>query len=256
MIKLIISLLAIIPFFANAEVKLPKDMGTYFNKNHSSCFLIKRVGGLKVQSFNMKQCDLRNEPYSTFKILNSLIGLETAAINSLTIIPWDKKKKFLKAWEKDHTLKSAIKNSVVPFYQELARRINLNRMQKYINLVDYGNKKVGDRIDRFWLDGPIQISASEQLNFIEKLYRNQLPFKKEHQSFVKEILINEKGPSRILSGKTGSKYKKGHFVFGWFVGHVRKGKDQYVFVINSKGQGESGSRLKSVAISILQDMGL
>ena len=227
---------------------------------------IAKIKGLKLEKANFSfVCNdlshlsdyVKQIDSSTFKILNSLIALETGVVDdSKTIIPWDGKKKFVKSWERDHNIETAIKHSVVPFYQEIARRIGKNRMQEYVKLAKYGNQNIGNSIDRFWLDGPIKISGYEQLNFIEDLYLGKLPFKKKHQDFVKKILIQNEVGNRIFSGKTGSSFKNGKFVFGWFVGHLKKGNDQYVFVINSKGDGESGHKLKEVVIKILQNMNL
>ncbi|MCB9095544.1 MAG: class D beta-lactamase [Halobacteriovoraceae bacterium] len=218
--------------------------------------MIKELNSEKVETYNSGQCKKRWQPFSTYKILNSLIALETGVVDRNSVIPWDGKKKFIKDWEKDHSLSSAIKYSVVPFYQEVARRIGLERMKKYVELADYGNKNIGKIVDRFWLDGPIEISAYEQLNFIDRLYQNKLPFKKENQEYVQEIIIQENDKGRIFSGKTGSSFKQGKFVFGWFVGYLKSKGKEYVFVINSEGEGESGGKLKEVARKILIAMGL
>lgn len=248
--------LLVLTFVDSSFAALPKNIDSFFNDSHPSCFLLKKINEPKIYSYNEKQCRVRVEPFSTFKILNSLIALETGVVDSKTVIPWDKKKKFLKVWEKDHNLKSAIKYSVVPFYQEIARRIGKERMNKYVQLAKYGNTNIGNRIDRFWLDGPIKISAFEQLEFIERLYLNNLPFKKKNQQFVRDIIIQSNINNRILSGKTGSRFRDGSFNFGWFVGHIKKGKDQYVFVINSKGKGEAGHKLKKIAEKVLQEMNI
>ena len=55
----------------------------------------------------------------------------------------------------------------------------------------------------FWLDGALRISAMEQVDFLRKLYRNELPFKVEHQRLVKDIMIVEAGRDWILRAKTG-----------------------------------------------------
>ena len=65
-------------------------------------------------------------------------------------------------------LRKAIAISNVPIYQELARRIGLERMKHYLKSFEYGNTDTGEIIDRFWLDGPLEISALEQVNFLKK----------------------------------------------------------------------------------------
>src|SRR5438046_4315806 len=84
-------------------------------------------------------------PASTFKIPNSLIALETGVVADpdKDVFEWDGIKRDIAAWNSDHTLRSAIAASVVPVYQEIARRIGLERMQHYVDLLDYGNHDIG-----------------------------------------------------------------------------------------------------------------
>src|SRR3954463_3880174 len=80
-------------------------------------------------------------PASTFKIPNSLIALETGVVGDpdKDIFKWDGVVRSIEPWNKDHTLRTAIAASVVPVYQEIARRVGAERMQKYLDLFDYGN---------------------------------------------------------------------------------------------------------------------
>ena len=86
--------------------------------------------------FNEDRTEKGFLPASTFKIINSMIALETEVIkDEEEIIKWDGQKRFAKAWNKDHSLRSGIKYSVVWFYQELARRIGEERMQYFVDTV-------------------------------------------------------------------------------------------------------------------------
>jgi hypothetical protein len=98
-------------------------------------------------------------PASTFKIANSLIALETGVVADpdKDIFKWDGVTRSIEAWNKDHTLRSAIAASAVPVYQEIARRIGEERMQKYVDLLDYGNRDIGGGIDQFWLTGSLRM---------------------------------------------------------------------------------------------------
>jgi beta-lactamase class D len=77
-------------------------------------------------------------PASTFKIPNSLIALETGVVADpdKDVFKWDGVTRSIEAWNKDHTMRSAIAASAVPVYQEIARRIGQERMQKYVDLFD------------------------------------------------------------------------------------------------------------------------
>ena len=82
--------------------------------------------------FNQPRTERAYLPASTFKIINSLIALETGVIKDENeMIQWDGEERFVETWNQDHNLRSGIKYSVVWFYQELARRIGEERMQKF-----------------------------------------------------------------------------------------------------------------------------
>lgn len=118
-------------------------------------------------------------PASTFKILNTLIALETGIIrDDTTVLTWDGIKREVDVWNRDTNLRQAFKNSTVWFYQVLARKVGSERMQKFINQVGYGNQQIGtsENIDKFWLEGPLQITPKQQIEFIQKLQSGQLPF--------------------------------------------------------------------------------
>jgi beta-lactamase class D len=160
-------------------------------------------------------------PASTFKIPNSMIGLETGVIpDAEFVIPWDGVKRSVEAWNHDHTLRTAIRDSAVPYYQELARRVGLQPMQSWVKRLGYGNMQIGDVVDRFWLDGPLAISALEQVEFLRRVDRAQLPISERTRQIVLDITIRGQVDGRTLHGKTGWAYPGKPSEIGWFVGWV------------------------------------
>jgi beta-lactamase class D len=173
-------------------------------------------------------------PASTFKILNSLISLETQVIpNELAILTWDGIERKLPEWNRDLNMKEAIRISAVWFYQVLARRIGHEQMQKWITKVGYGNQQIGEKqdIDKFWLEGKLQITPQAQIQFLRRLYKGDLPFSKKSISTVKEIMIVEQTPDYIIRGKTGT-IDNPKAPIGWYVGYLEKGKNAYLFATN------------------------
>jgi beta-lactamase class D len=174
---------------------------------------------------------------STFKILNSLIALETNVIpNELVILTWDGIPRQLPEWNRDLNMREAIKVSAVWFYQVLARRVGVDQMQQFITQVGYGNQKIGtkEQIDRFWLDTELQITPQQQIQFLRRLYKNELPFSQRNLAIVKDILIVEQTPDYTLRGKTGmldSTYKATPGI-GWYIGYLERGKNVYFFATN------------------------
>lgn len=183
--------------------------------------------------YNKPRAEKRYIPASTFKIPNSLVGLSVGAVKSVDeVLPYKSNVPPLtKAWEKDMGLRDAIAISNVPIYQELARRIGLERMRENVSKMNYGNKDIGDTVDTFWLKGPLEISAIEQTQFLAKLSKGGLPFPQDCQKSVREIILLDKGANWKLYGKTGWQNAPGHGV-GWWVGWVQKGDCVYPFALN------------------------
>lgn len=174
-------------------------------------------------------------PASTFKIPNSLIALETGVVEDpdKDVFPWDGVKRPIEAWNKDHTLRSAIAASAVPVYQEIARRIGEARMQQYVDLFEYGNRDIGGGIDQFWLTGNLRIDPVEQIDFLDRLRRGALPISRRSQDLVRDILPVTKIGEAVIRAKMGLLgAEQGRPSLGWIVGWAEKGGAQTVFALN------------------------
>ncbi len=234
-----------------SEVK--PELGKYF-QGFTGAFVLYDLSGQRIIRYNPERCAERFLPASTFKIMNSLIGLETGVIpDEAYVIKWDGTHYDIPAWNQDHTLRTAIKNSVVWYYQELARRVGQERMQHYVDAAGYGNQDISGRIDTFWLEGGLRISAEEQVGFLKRLYENDLPFSQRSMDIVKDILVLEKTGSYQLSGKTGSVQRVTPHV-GWFVGYLEGGGKVYIFAANV--EDGDGNQAQEITRSILQGLGL
>ncbi len=199
-------------------------------------------------------------PASTFKIASSLIGLETGAIkNEFQIFKWDGKPRRIKSWEQDLTLRGAIQYSAVPVFQQIARSVGETKMQKYLKAFDYGNANIQGGIDKFWLEGGLKISAVNQISFIEKLSKNNLPVSKQNQLIVKSVLVTEATPSYLVHSKTGfsgtgTKENPG---IGWWVGWIESETETYYFAFNMDiSKEELLPYRKSIPKKLMESMGL
>jgi len=207
-----------------------QELGTYFQEaGVSGAMVLYNLRDSTYLVYNKPRIDKAYSPASTYKIMNSLIALETGVIrNEAEVIPWDGVDRSVQAWNADHNMRTAIRYSVVWFYQELARRIGEERMQEYLDQVGYGNASIGGSIDQFWLTGDLRISPKEQVDFLARLYRDDLPFSSRTMNIVKDILYLEQTDSYTLSGKTGWSQATEPQI-GWFVGWVETSDDAYCF---------------------------
>lgn len=257
-IQLILALLIIAAstmFSQNIEVRT--DLKKYFDEyGHEGCFVLYDLNNDSYIKYNPERCAERFIPASTFKIFNSLVGLETGAVrDEFEVFKWDSVKRFYDTWNQDLDMVKAFKYSGVWFYQELARRIGEEQMQHYISLNQYGNKNISGGIDRFWLDGGIRISANEQIEMLKKLYNNELKFSQRSMDIVKRIMIYDQNDKYTIRAKTGWAIRVENQV-GWFIGYVEKGSDVYFFAINlqTKNPEEGFVSRKEITFKILKEL--
>lgn len=206
------------------------------------CFLLYDFQTNKTLVYNEDRCGQGFLPASTFKILNTLTRLETGIIPGEDfVIPWDSIPRQIPVWNSDHNLPSAFQNSVVPWYQELARRIGTERMQFHVKQANFGKMDISnENIDLFWLTGNSGITPFEQLDFQKRLVWNDLRFQQKNIDLVKKIMIIEETPEYVFRGKTGWAVMDDKNI-GWLVGCIEKGKNKYAYVINVESGDEDTS---------------
>jgi len=190
-------------FFAAAEAR--GTIVVWDNRNGSDVAFV----------YDPERAGRRYSPASTFKIPHSLFALDAGILrDEFQVIPWDGVKRSIEAWNEDQNLRSAMRNSTVWVYEGFARQLGDMRETAYMQKIAYGNAVAGGS-KPFWVEGDLAISANEQISFLHQLYRNELPFRVEHQRLVKDVMVNEAGRDWILRAKTGWSGK-----IGWWVGWV------------------------------------
>ena len=163
-------------------------------------------------------------PASTFKIANTLIGLETGVIPDASFsLPWDGQERGMPDWNRDHTLASAMEVSAVWWYQEVARRIGIERMREWVARLGYGNGAIGEdaELDTFWLNGPLRITALQQVDFVQRLTSGALPVSARSASILRDVMPSRTRGASVVRAKTGTATDdvEGH---AWLVGWVER----------------------------------
>ena len=222
----------VVPVWGQEWKESIKIGGLFTDAQIRGTFVLYDVSGDNLVGYNQERAKTRFIPASTFKIFNTLIGLSVGSVKDVDeILPWGGAPQPVKAWENDMSLRKAIIISNIPIYQELARRTGLERMRAKIFEIGYGNREIGDVVDRFWLDGPLKISAVEQAHLLVKLAQGELPFSSEIQAEARDIVKLEEGPNWTLYGKTGTAASYEPQV-GWWVGWVERSGRIYAFALN------------------------
>ncbi|WP_440602055.1 BPU family class D beta-lactamase [Bacillus safensis] len=204
-----------------------------FLKDREGTFVIQEVKEKSPWVYNKKRANQRFAPQSTFKVANALIGLQTGAVrDEYDIKYWDGVKREIDNWNKDHTLGSGMRDSVVWYYQAMARDIGEERMSHWVKAIHYGNEDISGGIDQFWLSSSLRISPVEQVHFLKQLYEESLPFDLSVMRTVKRMMIQKEEKHATLYGKTGS----GSGI-GWYVGFIKHKNKTYIFATNIEGTG-------------------
>lgn len=242
------------------NVTIDNSLKKYFDENKvTGTFALFDNGQGHFTIYNLlRYKDSAYSPASTFKIVNSLIGLQTGRIiNERMVIKWDGIKRWNADWNKNLTMEEAFKVSSVPYYQEIARRIGKDTLQHWLDSLKYGNHKIGKTIDSFWLDNSLKITPDEQLGLVKKLYFGQLPFNKTSMDIVKKVMIQENNSNYILSYKTGLGFTEKNNAIAWIVGWIEENKHPYFFVLNieSPHNSELLFTRNNILKSILKQLG-
>ena len=245
----IFKLILFINLMLNVALGNDKDLETIFKKtNIDGTLIISSLTNNKEYIYNNSRAITRYIPASTFKIPNTLIALEEGIIkDEYEIIKWDGKKRFYEPWNKDQTLQSAIAISCVWCYQKLAKKIGDEKYLSYLKKLHYGNEKTGLDVSTFWLEGDLKISAVEQIKFLKKLYKSDLPFKQKNIDITKKILTVEKTKEYTLKAKSGWSGK-----IGWYIGYVETKNDIWFFALNGDIAKEQLQYRKQIVLEALK----
>jgi beta-lactamase class D len=156
-------------------------------------------------------------------------------------LKYDGEPKPVPIWMRDHTLASAMRYSVVWYFQRLASLLGPERERAYLVKLDYGNQDSSSGLTTFWLDESLRISPAEQERFLVRLFQDSLPVSKNAMQTVRQILVQ---PNGLIVNATGehpfaapwptgttvrAKTGRGENVT-WLVGHVERANRAWVFV--------------------------
>lgn len=225
-----------------------EDFGDY-----QACFLLQTLDGKTVATYESNLCDEPLPPCSTFKIPSSLVGLETHAVAVNEVVPYDGSPQHFDSWERDQTMATALRYSVVWYYQEVARRVGDEQMRDFLHRVGYGNEDISAGIDTFWLDSSLQITPRQQLDFISRFYRFELPVAKGTVAEVQDMLVLDETDTELFAGKTGTCVDPR---VGWFVGYAQSGDQELVFVTLIRGKNARGATARELTRRTLTKLDL
>jgi beta-lactamase class D len=199
---------------------------------------------------NKEECAIATAPASTFKVPHALIALETGVVTDPhAIAAYDGSDVPFDTWKRAHSLDSAIKWSVFPFFQRTAAAIGRERMLDQLRRLHYSRDTFDKELTNFWNNGELLVTAGEQLDFLRRMFRYELPVSRKNVDIVKTALLMPEGsitnasgthpfiPKKVVHGKTGNTRVNGERV-SWLIGHLEMNGKEFVFVARKRAKGE------------------
>jgi beta-lactamase class D len=243
-----------------------EDLGRYFaDAGVEGTFAMLDPQEKRIVIYNPERAREPFLPASTYKVPHALIALETGVVSGPEYtIEWDpslhpKEEWWPEVWAQDHTLQTALNNSVIWYFQEVAKSIGEEREQEYVDRFNYGNRDISGGINRFWLTGGLRTSAEEQVEFLQRFYDGDLGVSEESTDAVKDMLVLEETPEYRLSGKSGwvGLGEDSMEQVGWQVGYLEKGNEVYFYALNLDiGKPEDADARLGITKGILRELEL
>jgi beta-lactamase class D len=243
------------PFQGRQSAPAPKE-----------CFLLFEIGVGPIRREPAAACGTRLSPASTFKIPHALAALDAGIVTGPNhTFKWDGVPRAYESWGRDHTLASAMHNSVLWYFQRIAEKLGVARERDYLRRFKYGNMDASSGLTTFWLGQSLLISPDEQLQFLRRLYAGDLPVSRRAIAMVKNILVQPRDvivnatgqhpfaapwpADVIVSAKTGSATNRQGQAARWIVGHVRRGPRVWLFVSAVTGGDDDVPALAAVDLA-------
>ena len=190
----------------------------------------------RTQRHNPERAATRSTPASTSKVFNALVFLDRGVVHDVdSLLAWDGVERWAAPWNRDHSLRTATEVSAVWLFQRLALEVGPDGYDAVFARQPYGNAFMGDTLEMAWLNGSLQISADEQVAFLDGLRRGELAFSAEDQATVRDLLpVLAEGDGWTLKGKTGWALRSGQPDLGWIVGWVERPSGDLVYAMNAE----------------------
>jgi beta-lactamase class D len=193
-------------------------------------------------------------------VLLALVALETGALKSVDeVLPWDGRLYPNRPeWQADMALKQAMQTSSENYFGTLSKRIGQKRLAKWVKKLNYGNRKIGLNTEKAWHDGVLTVTANEQLDFIDRMRRSELPVSKDTIAKVKSSMFESETNGHRIYGKTGShgglNQQRGVV---WWIGWVEGPMNDTSFVlqVDLKAMDNRDQRL-NLGKRLMMDAGL
>ena len=206
--------------------------------------------------YNLEEANKRIPPDSTYKIYDALLGLESGIITpEHSSIAWNGEHFSYSAWENDQDLNSAMQNSVNWYFQTMDSQLGLNKIQEFLNEIEYGNQTTSSNLKLYWSDFSLKISPIEQVELLKKFNTNGFHLHSQNVLSVKNAIKIVGTSDGTFYGKTGTGCIDGQDINGWFIGYIETSDNIYYFATNIQSDSNAtGKKALEITSAILKKL--
>jgi beta-lactamase class D/beta-lactamase regulating signal transducer with metallopeptidase domain len=172
---------------------------------------------------------------STYKVIIAAAALEAGLVEVDTVLPWNRQKNEIEAWNRDLDLHQAMKTSSNWYFAELHRRVGESRMRDCAQRLQFGAVGNGEGFGS-WMDGGVTITARQEADFFARFATGRLPVKAHTQEVLRKILTIDSRGGVTLRAKTGTATYADGRVLGWLVGTVERSDRSFAFATLFRGR--------------------
>lgn len=238
------------------------DLSNVFN-DINGCAVLYSPSESKYSLYNKDMAEQEVSPYSTFKIISTLLGLHNKIIKDETsTMNYNGIQYPNSDWNENLTLQKAFQTSCIWYFRQIINEVGEKEVEKELSELEYGNCDISEwegsninpyeELNGFWLDSSLKISPIEQVAILSKLFEGESIYDSGSIKILKKIMLLQDNEGKKIYGKTGSS-SKGE---AWFIGFTEKEQQRKYFAIylNDRSQGEqiSSSIAKEIALKIIE----
>jgi len=248
----------------NEDEKIEKtiDLSDIFN-SINGCAVLYSPKNNQYLYYNKTICEQEVSPFSTFKIISALLGLDNGVVNNeSSTMNYNGTKYPNPKWNKNLTLKEAFQSSCIWYFKQIVDTIGANKMQEALNDLQYGNRDITqwqgsgintfEDLNGFWLDSSLKISPIEQVQVLSKIFEEKSKFVSSNIEVLKSIMLIDDDGIKKIYGKTGTGNGK-----AWFVGFSEENDIKEYFAIylydDKQFTDISGNTVKEIALKIIKN---
>ena len=237
------------------------DLSNVFD-SINGCAVLYSPSEDRYSFYNKDLAEQEVSPYSTFKVISTLAGLQNNIIEDETsTMNYNGTEYPNPEWNENLTLQTAFQTSCIWYFRQIIDSVGVDEIKKELTELGYGNCDISqwegsnvnpyEDLNGFWLNSSLKISPLEQVKILSEIFEGKSMYDSENIEILKSIMLIQDNEAQKIYGKTGS----GSDGEAWFVGFTEKEQQRQYFAVylsDSARAGQiSGSAAKEIALKII-----